>query len=182
MMSFSKPTPSKSPTPPRKLGMPVRAPPRVSPSMLYSYSDTFEDSLTQRVVQYSDTFEESGTPKTRHYSDTFESEAADSYSDTFVDGTLATEQIHTRISDGSHSQTPRPDSKVYSYSETFDSSSSPQRGTYTDKTSWQSGDDSYTRYQSEESRTPRSDDSYSASSYTRRGSLKESEDETYSER
>ncbi|OWF52881.1 hypothetical protein KP79_PYT12872 [Mizuhopecten yessoensis] len=187
MMNFARPTPSKSPTPAksvRPLGMPVRGPPKVSPSMLYSYSDTFDDSLSPKVVQYSDTFEESAPTKTRLYSNTFESEeAAYSYSDTFVEGTLATEQVDTRLSEDSYSQTLQHDTKPYSYTDTFDSSSSPLRGsatytgTHTDKASWQS-DDGYTRYESTDSEIQHSEDTYSEPTFTRRA---ESDEDTYSE-
>ncbi|XP_069129701.1 uncharacterized protein C8orf48 homolog isoform X2 [Argopecten irradians] len=182
-MNFTRPTPSKSPTPAknvRPLGMPVRGPPKVSPSMLYSYSDTFDDSLSAKVVQYSDTFENTVPTKTRHYSDTFESdqEPAHSYSDTFVEGTLATEQADTRLSEYSNSQTLQHDSRPYSYTDTFDSSSSPLRGstTYTDRVSGQS-DDRYTRYDSFDSKTRRSEDTYSELSFTRH-----TDSDTYLER
>ncbi|XP_033742468.1 uncharacterized protein LOC117328945 [Pecten maximus] len=188
MMNFARPTPSKSPTPAknvRPLGMPVRGPPKVSPSMLYSYSDTFDDSLSPRVVQYSDTLDDTAPTKTRLYSDTFESEdAATSYSDTFVEGTLATEQVDTHLSEYSNSQTLQHDSRPYSYTDTFDSSSSHFRGsttytgTHTDKASGQS-DDGYTHYESADSITQHSEDTYSQPTFTRRV---ESDEETYSER
>ncbi|XP_060065874.1 uncharacterized protein LOC132546183 [Ylistrum balloti] len=187
-MNFARPTPSKSPTPAknvRQLGMPVRGPPKVSPSMLYSYSDTFDDPLSPRVVQYSDTFEDTAPTKTKLYSDTFESEGTDdSYSDTFVEGTLATEQVETRLSEYSNSQTLQHDSRPYSYTDTFDSTSSPLRGstsytgTHTDRASGQSGD-GYTRYESMDSKIHHSEDTYSEPTFTRQV---ETDEETYSER